>query len=164
MEWIYSSGVDDNISVDGMLTLNGSNVSAIYIHIPVFTGRKYVHITALLDSVPLQGTAAKVPDGSMILLLASFPDGVGIGNYSYKWYDNGNLISSSFVPALAFSPLPGRNSLTVVSQGSNGTAISNHTITTPSPPLPLEWLIPAAFAAVLAVLWTAVKLRHRRRK
>lgn len=166
MEWIYSPGVDDNISVDGMLTLNGSNVSAIYIHIPVFTGKKYVHITALLDSVPLQGDSARVPDGSRILLIASFPDGIGAGNYSYRWYDNGNLISSSFAPTLAFIPLPGMNSLKVVSQGSNGTAISNYTIITPSQPqpFPLEWLIPATFAAALAALWTGVELRHRHRK
>ncbi|MCL4347146.1 MAG: hypothetical protein M1117_04440, partial [Candidatus Thermoplasmatota archaeon] len=80
--------------------------------------------------------------------------------------DNGNLISSSFAPTLAFIPLPGMNSLKVVSQGSNGTAISNYTIITPSQPqpFPLEWLIPASFAAALAALWTGVELRHRHRK
>ena len=130
-EWAYAPGVDYNISFYGLLTLNGKNVSALYMHMPTFSGPRYVNITALAGGNALNPASASVPRGSAVTLIASFPDGVGYGNYTYNWYVNGHHVSSA--QSFVYHPGQGKNNITVVSSGSNGKATSSYTISVPAP-------------------------------
>ena len=130
-EWAYAPGVDYNISFYGLLTLNGKNVSALYMHMPTFSGSRFVNITALAGGNALNPASASVPRGSAVTLIASFPDGVGYGNYTYNWYVNGHHVSSA--QSFVYHPGQGKNNITVVSSGSNGKATSSYTISVPAP-------------------------------
>ncbi len=122
--WTYQPGLDQNISTDGMLTYEGQNVSAMYIHIPTFSGQKTVNITALYNGVPLKNSASIRAD-SNIHLIGSFPNGVGRGNYTYKWFDNGNVVSTQ--QNFTLRAKNGENAVELESTGSNGTAHQNFT-------------------------------------
>ncbi len=131
-KWQYGPGPylgDLNISFNGMDTLNGQNVSSLYMHIPTFSSAHSVSITVLSNGNPIKDSSvlsiSSVPVGESLTLIGSFPDGVGIGNYTYQWYDNGNPISNQQV--LSFTPYPGANTLKLESSGSNGTATSYFT-------------------------------------
>ena len=130
-EWAYAPGVDYNISFYGLLTLNGKNVSALDMHMPTFSGPRSVNITALVGGNPLKAVLAHVSRGSAVTLIASFPDGVGYGNYTYSWYVNGLQVSSD--QSFVFHPATGENNITVVSTGSNGNATSSYIIIVPAP-------------------------------
>jgi hypothetical protein len=101
---------------------NGENVSAIYIHIPTFRGKHDVRITAL------SGTSV-IPSGSTadtVILIGSFPQGVGLGNYSYSWSDNGKVFSDDQTTKIILNP--GENQIELEATGSNGTAYANFTL------------------------------------
>ncbi len=124
-EWQYQPGADCNISFYGLDTLHGQNVTALYIHIPTFHGAKTVRITALYKGSVLNDSSS-VAVGSSVYLIGSFPDGVGLGNYSYTWSDNGKTISSQ--QNFTYNLQSGTNNIELVSSGSNGTAYQNFTI------------------------------------
>ena len=67
-----------------------------------------------------------IPGGSRMLMIASFPDGAGFGNYTYQWKDNGVTVSTS--QSFNLSMVPGKNGIEVESTGSNGTAYANVTL------------------------------------
>ncbi|MBX8636093.1 MAG: hypothetical protein KIS30_08560 [Thermoplasmata archaeon] len=163
-EWIYAPGVDFNISFYSLLTLNGKNVSALYIHMPTFSGTRSVNITALVGGDPLNATSARVSRGSAVTLIASFPDGVGYGNYTYNWYVNGHRVSSD--QSFVFHPATGENNITVVSAGSYGNATSSYSIFVPphaggNDSSPLLLLVSSvAVVACVAVIFVI----HRKRK
>ena len=123
-EWDYAPGFDLNISFYGLDTLNGHNVSAIYVHIPTFQGPKTVNITVLSNGTVVRGGAV-INVSKSVYLIGSFPDGVGLGNYSYEWIDNGKVVS--FQQNFTFTPQHGTNKLELKSSGSNGTAYQNFT-------------------------------------
>jgi len=123
--WKYQPGFDMNISFYGLDTLNGMNVSAIYIHIPTFHGPKTVNITVLSNGQVLNNSAL-INNTSSVYLIGSFPDGVGLGNYSYVWIDNGKIISTQ--QNFTFKPQNGTNHIELKSTGSNGTAYQNFTL------------------------------------
>jgi|GEM_PF-806404 hypothetical protein len=124
-EWQYQPGADCNISFYGLDTLHGKNVTALYIHIPTFHGAKTVRITALYDGSVLNDSTT-VKTGSSVYLIGSFPDGVGLGNYTYTWLDNGKTISNQ--QNFTYTLQSGTNNIELVSSGSNGTAYQNFTI------------------------------------
>ena len=124
-EWQYQPGADCNISFYGLDTLHGQNVTALYIHIPTFHGAKTVRITALYKGSVLNDSSS-VAVGSSVYLIGSFPDGVGLGNYTYTWSDNGKTISSQ--QNFTYNLQSGTNNIELVSSGSNGTAYQNFTI------------------------------------
>lgn len=123
--WSYYPGFDDNISFYGMATLNGKNVSAIYIHMPTFSKYHSVNITVLYDNTLINNNG-QLKNGAKIYLIASFPDGVGFGNYTYSWYDNGKLISHQ--QNFTYVPFSGQNNIEMKSTGTNGTAYKNYTL------------------------------------
>ncbi len=125
-EFAYAPGVDYNISFYGLLTLGGKNVSALYMHMPTFSGSHSVAITALNGGVALNASSARVASGSVLSLIASFPDGVGYGNYTYRWSVNGHQVSSN--QTFTYRPVSGENNITVVSTGSAGSATASYTI------------------------------------
>ncbi len=124
-EWQYQPGADCNISFYGIDTLNGHNVTALYIHIPTFHGAKTVRITALYNYAVLKNSTV-VKTGSSVYLIGSYPDGVGVGNYTYDWTDNGKTISNQ--QNFTFTPQSGTNNIELQSTGSNGTAYQNFTV------------------------------------
>ena len=124
-EWQYQPGADCNISFYGLDTLHGQNVTALYIHIPTFHGAKTVRITALYNGSVLSDSSS-VKAGGSVYLIGSFPDGVGIGNYTYAWSDNGKKISDQ--QNFTYSLQSGTNNIELESTGSNGTAYQNFTI------------------------------------
>jgi hypothetical protein len=124
-EWQYQPGADCNISFYGLDTLHGKNVTALYIHIPTFHGPKTVRITALYNGSVLNNSST-VKTGSSVYLIGSFPDGVGLGNYTYTWTDNGKTISNQ--QNFTYSLQSGTNNIELQSSGSNGTAYQNFTI------------------------------------
>ncbi len=123
--WSYSPTVDQNISFYGMLTLNGVNVSAIYVHIPTFSKRE-VRITVLHGSSNITGSLNKVISGENLTLISSFPQGVGGGNYSYKWIVNGKLYKTGQV--ISFTPSRENYNIEVQATGSNGSISNNITL------------------------------------
>lgn len=138
-KWQYAPGPllgDMNISFYGMDTLNNQNVSSLYIHMPTFSSQHSVRITVLSNGAPLKDSSTfsltEIPSGHSVTLIGSFPDGVGIGNYTYTWYDNGKLVSNDQV--LNFSPYSGANDLELVSSGSNGSASTYFTFYSGSVP------------------------------
>ena len=163
-EWAYAPGVDYNISFYGLLTLNGKNVSALYMHMPTFSGPKSVNITALVGGNQLKAASAHVSRGSAVTLIASFPDGVGYGNYTYNWYVNGLHVSSA--QSFVFQPAQGKNNITVVSSGSNGKAMSSYTISVPAPVgtngSSAYILLVSSIAAVVGVSVVVVMRRKRK--
>lgn len=121
-KWQYVPGVDANITFNDLNQFDGKNVSAIYIHIPTFHGKHLVRITALNGiSVMSNGSSAKA-----VTLIGSFPQGIGIGNYSYSWSDNGKVFSTSQIAKVALQP--GENHIELDVIGSNGTAFANYTL------------------------------------
>ncbi len=124
-EWQYQPGADCNISFYGLDTLHGQNVTALYIHIPTFHGAKTVRITALYNGSVLNHSSS-VAAGSSVYLIGSFPDGVGLGNYTYTWSDNGKTISNQ--QNFTYNLQNGTNNIELISSGSNGTAYQNFTI------------------------------------
>lgn len=123
-EWDYAPGFDLNISFYGLDTLNGHNVSAIYIHMPTFHGPKTVNITVLSNGTIVHSDTL-INGSQNVYIIGSFPDGVGLGNYSYEWIDNGKIVS--FQQNFTFKPQYGKNNLELKSSGSNGTAYRNFT-------------------------------------
>jgi len=163
-QWAYAPGVDYNISFYGLLTLNGRNVSALYMHMPTFSSQHTVNITALTGGRALNASSSVVPRGSRVSLIASFPDGVGYGNYTYRWFVNGHLVSTN--QSFAFNPSPGRNSISVVSAGSSGNATSNYTITVPASGngISSSTTLLAILAAGAVIVASALIVLYRRRK
>ncbi len=163
-EWAYAPGVDYNISFYGLLTLNGKNVSALYMHMPTFSGPRYVTITALHDGAELKAGSAHVPGDSAISLIASFPDGVGYGNYSYRWSVDGHLVSTNQI--FTFHPSSGANTISVVSTGSSGNATASYTIFVPPPkstgPSATSMLLYSSVAAVIAASSVIIIRKTRR--
>ncbi len=141
--WSYLPGYDDNISTTlylsspngtlrplNVLTLNGENVSSIYLSIPTFpfNSKKEVRITILQDGVNITGS--KINFNKEITFVGSFPRGIGFGNYTYEWRINGKLVSTNQVFTTSLSNSSYTVSLSVT--GSNGTAYANYTIGSPS--------------------------------
>lgn len=126
--WTYQPGVDWNISFYGLATLDGQNVTALYMHMPTFSGNRIVNITALSGSGVLNQGTARLSSGKSVYLIGSFPRGVGYGKYSFTWLDNGALISRQ--QNFSFTPHAGVNHIELYSNGSQGSAVSNYTITT----------------------------------
>ncbi len=121
-KWQYIPGADANITFNDLNQYNGKNVSAIYLHIPTFHGKHEVRITALSGS-------SVIPNGTeagTVTLIGSFPQGIGIGNYSYSWSDNGKLLSNGQTTRIAL--MPGENHIELEATGSNGTAYANFTL------------------------------------
>lgn len=121
-EWQYVPGVDSNITFNYLNPYNGKNVSSIYMHIPTFSSVHLVRITAISASKVIGNSS----NAGTVTLIGSFPQGVGIGNYTYTWTDNGKLVSTQQV--FSFTLHSGINKIEVTSTGSNGTAYSNITL------------------------------------
>lgn len=163
-QWAYAPGVDYNISFYGLLTLNGKNVSSLYMHMPTFSSRHTVNITVLTGGRALNANSSVVARGSRVSLIASFPDGVGYGNYTYRWSVNGRPVSTN--QSFAFNPSPGRNSISVVSAGSSGNATGSYTISVPvsgNGSTPSTALL-ALSAAGVVIVASAMIVLYRRRK
>ncbi|MEM3829358.1 MAG: hypothetical protein QXP36_09125 [Conexivisphaerales archaeon] len=79
----YSPAVDLNISFHGLLTYLGKNATSLYIHIPTFVG-PIVRISVQNKNQNITDNLTKVKSGEKLTFLASSPNGVGQGNYSYK--------------------------------------------------------------------------------
>lgn len=166
--WNYipgPQGGDYNISFYGLDTLNGKNVSSLYIHIPTFSNIHTVRITALYKGVPLRDSTLTsntvISAGSSVYLIGSFPDGVGIGNYTYSWYDNGKLISTQ--QNFTFSPVPGTNNLKLESTGSNGTASTSFTFYSGTVPI-TGYIFYISMTAVVVIAVGASAFVFMRRK
>ena len=166
--WQYAPGPylgDPNISFYGMDTLNGQNVSSLYIHMPTFSSVHTVAITVLSGGNPLKDSTSfsftTAPAGQKVTLIGSFPDGVGIGNYSYSWYDNGKLISNG--QTLNFMPQSGTNSLVLDSTGSNGTATTSFTFYSGSVPAS-AYLAIFAIGGIIVAIGLIVYLAYGRKK
>lgn len=127
LEWAYLPGDDQNISFYGLATLNGQNVTALYLHMPTFSRLKSVNITAISPSGVLASISSHVRPGTAVTLIGSFPDGVGYGNYTFTWLDNGKVISGQ--QNFTFRPGTGTNDFTLYSNGSAGSAVASYTIT-----------------------------------
>lgn len=169
--WNYIPGPlggDYNISFYGLDTLNGKNVSSLYIHMPTFSSTHSVRITVLYHGMQLKDSTLTsntlIPSGSPVYLIGSFPDGVGIGNYSYSWYDNGHLISTQ--QNFTFSPVQGANNLKLESTGSNGTATTTFTFYSGSVPITGYIFYIAITAVVLIAVGSSafVFMRKMRKK
>lgn len=124
-KWQYLPGEDYNISFFGMDTLNGKNVTAMYIHVPTFSSEHSVRVSAIYKNKVVNNSAV-LPKASSVYLIGSFPNGVGIGNYTYKWTDNGKIISSQ--QNFTYKLENGKNKFMVTATGSNGTAYDNFTV------------------------------------
>ena len=162
-EWQYQPGADCNISFYGLDTLHGQNVTALYIHIPTFHGAKTVRITALYKGSVLNDSSS-VAAGASVYLIGSFPDGVGLGNYSYTWSDNGKTISNQ--QNFTYNLQNGTNNIELVSSGSNGTAYQNFTIYSGQKPAvsslsTLEMVGIVAVVVAIAAVVAAVVLKRK---
>ncbi len=167
--WKYLPGSDLNISFYGLDTLNSMNVSAMYVHIPTFHGPKTVNITALNNGSVLSNNSL-INETSSVYLIASLPDGVGAGNYSYVWSDNGKVISTQ--QNFTFKPQNGTNHIEMKSTGTNGTTYQNFTLyygsktpnSTPGPQIlsSYRYLIVALVVIVLAVVGIALFIMKKR--
>ncbi|MEM3789457.1 MAG: hypothetical protein QXN95_06330 [Candidatus Bathyarchaeia archaeon] len=115
--WNYSPAVDSNISFYGLLTYLGKNVTSLYIHIPTFVDPS-VRISVLNKNQNITDNLTKVKSGEKLTFIASFPNGVGQGNYSYKWLVNGKQISSG--QFFNFTPSSGNFKIEVIATGSIG--------------------------------------------
>lgn len=124
--WTYFPGTDYNISFYGKLTLQGKNVSALYVHMPTISSQKTVKITALSGNTVLNKSRVTISKASQVTLVASYPDGVGFGNYTFRWSLNGNYIGSTQVTKTMLNN--GQNNIELQASGSNGTAYYNMTI------------------------------------
>ncbi len=168
--WKYLPGSDINISFYGLDTLNGMNVSAMYVHIPTFHGPKTVNITVLNNGSVLSNNSL-INETSSVYLIGSFPDGVGVGNYSYVWSDNGKVISTQ--QNFTLKPQNGTNHIEMKSTGSNGTAYQNFTLyygskapnSAPGPQIlsSYGYLIVALVVIVLAVVGSVLFIMKKRR-
>ena len=148
-----------------MEKLNGQNVSSLYIHMPTFSSVHTVAITVLSGGNPLKDSTSfsfsTAPAGQKVTLIGSFPDGVGIGNYTYTWYDNGKLVSNS--QTLNFMPQSGTNSLVLDSTGSNGTATTSFTFYSGSVPAS-AYLAIFAVGGIIVAIGLIVYLAYGRKK
>ena len=162
--WAYQPGIDDSISFYGLATLDGQNVSALYIHMPTFSLEKTVNITAISSSGALGSRSATLAYGVPVYLIGSFPGGVGYGNYSYTWLDGGTVISNQ--QNFSFVPHRGVNNIKLYSNGSYGSAVVNYTITAESPNSfsGQELMISAAVVASAAAVIMASAFLLKRRK
>lgn len=122
----YFPGINYDISFPPYMELNGQSVISIYAHMPTISNVKTVGITVLNGPHPLNASFDYMKNPEPLKLVSSFPDGVGFGNYTFEWYDNGNPVSSSQVSN--FTPSSGINNLQVKATGSNGTAASTYTL------------------------------------
>ena len=147
--WQYNPATDNNISFYGLLTLNGQNVSALYIHMPTILPLKTVRITGILGDTIVNSSQTITSGGARMLMIASFPDGVGFGNYTYRWTDNGVVVSTS--QSFNLSMFPGNNNIEVESTGSNGTAYANMTLFNGEPGLSVFGLNEMFSVSILAV-------------
>lgn len=158
-KWQYAPGPflgDINISFYGMDTLNGQNVSSLYIHMPTFSSTHSVRITVLDNGNQVRAstltTFSTIPANQDLTLIGSFPDGVGIGNYTYTWTDNGQVISHAQV--LHYKPAAGTNSLVLQSTGSNGTATTSFTFYSGSVPATGYFILRPGFSGPLSAFIT----------
>ena len=147
--WQYDPGIDYNISFYGLLTLEGQNVSALYMHMPTISPLKTVRITGIIGDMIVNSSQTTVPGGSRMLMIASFPDGVGFGNYTYLWKDNGVTLSAS--QSFNLPMVPGKNEIEVESTGSNGTAYANVTLYNGEPGLSIFGLDEMFSLSILAI-------------
>lgn len=150
--WQYSPTVDNNITFYGMLSLNGLNVSAIYIHIPTFAN-KAVRITILSGSRNITGDLSSIKDGQQITLISSFPNGLGFGNYSYNWYINGNLEKTSESPIFTLNYESSINEISLRVSGSNGVVFKNLSVSHINNLSKLQfaiYIIPALLVIIIA--------------
>ena len=121
--------------------------------------RDFTETVPDFDSTSFSFTTA--PAGQKVTLIGSFPDGVGIGNYTYSWYDNGKLISNS--QTLNFMPYSGTNNLVLDSTGSNGTATSSFTFYSGSVPVS-AYVAFFAVGGVIVAIGLIVYLTYGRKK
>ncbi len=122
----YFPGINYDISFPPYMELNNKSVVSLYIHMPTISTQKTVGITVLNGPHPLNTSLDYMNTSAPLTLVSSFPDGVGFGNYTFEWYDNGKLVSSSQVAN--FTPANGVNDIQLKSTGSNGTASSTYTL------------------------------------
>lgn len=164
--WHYYPGTDYNISFFGYLTLNGKNVSSIYLHMPTISTHKTVRITGLSGSNLLNKSSERLSNPGVVKLIASFPNGVGFGNYTYKWSLNGKSFSTSQVTTLDVTN--GTNNVELQATGSNGTAYYNMSINVGNSGFSLMGLGQSLSLAVLIVPVVAaiaiISLVYLRRK
>lgn len=159
--WQYLPGEDYNISFFGLDTLNGQNVTAMYIHIPTFSSIHSVRISAIYNNSVINDSSV-LPKNSRVSLIGSFPNGVGIGNYSYKWTDNGKVISSK--QNFTYQLENGRNQISVAASGSNGTAYDNFTVNSGSSGAGIDnSLILYVGVGIAVVIGAAIVIMFRRR-
>ena len=157
-EWQYVPGADSNITFNYLNQYEGKNVSALYIHIPTFNTEHSVRITAISSSKVIGNDS----EAGTVTLIASFPQGVGLGNYTYSWTDNGNFVSGNQVFRIHLQS--GINRIELKSTGSNGTAYSNITLMGESgfiiPIFPVLFTLVAA--ALVASVALVIIIRRRR--
>ena len=97
-------------------------------------------------------------------MIGSFPYGVGRGNYTYRWTDNGKVVSTQ--QNFTFQPKSQLNNIELQSTGSNGTAYQNFTVYSKSQAssglngVVIAGVIVAAIAVVVAV---SIVMVHRKR-
>ena len=115
--WNYSPAVDSNISFYGMLTYLGKNVTSLYIHIPTFVNPS-IRISVLSNYQNITNNLTKVKSGEKLTFIGSFPNGVGQGNYSYKWLVDGKQMSIG--QFFNYTPDSGNYKIEVVATGSTG--------------------------------------------
>ncbi len=162
----YYPGINYNISFGPYGRLNGQNVTSIYLHMPTISNAKTVGITAISGSSVFNATSGFISHPAPVKLVASYPDGVGFGNYTFKWFDNGQLVSNSQV--YSFTPSNGTNNLELESSGSNGTAYSNFTLYVGSKPFSIlglgTYTSIGIIGGISAVVISAVALTLVRKK
>lgn len=142
MIWNYTPGYDANITTtiyisspngtlkqENVLSLNGENVSSIYVHIPTFpfNSKPLERITLLQNGVNV--TNGKIDFNKTITFVASFPEGIGFGNYTYEWLINGKEVSSNQIFSIKLSK--GSYKIELEVTGSNGTETAYYYIGSP---------------------------------
>ena len=93
------------------------NVTSLYIHIPTFVNPS-VRISVLSNYQNITNNLTKVKSGEKLTFIGSFPNGVGQGNYSYKWLVDGKQMSIG--QFFNYTPDSGNYKIEVVATGSTG--------------------------------------------
>lgn len=156
--WNYSPEVDANISFYGMLTYLGKNVTAIYMHIPTFVNPN-VRVTVLNNYQNVTGNITKLKSGEKLTFIGSYPNGVGSGNYTYKWLVNGRVESTG--QFFNFTPVSGNYKVEVVATGSTGSVNESVSFSVGNTN---NDTIPVIIAVLVIVITTAIVVYARRRK
>ncbi len=160
--WNYTPGVDWNVSFYGLLTLNGSNVSALYMHIPTFAEEKNVRITLVKEGRNVTNESVFAQGNGRITLIASMPNGVGFGNYSFIWTINGNRVSDQQVFTFEFTP--GEYNIALTAIGSNGMAQATlHFVVNGQNAVIYVSLLIIVPTAIIVVLASLLYARRRKR-